>query len=276
MADITFCEQISVLSDFSQGDIIRVFGAASPKHQLGIIINADCDLANRKNDGIISYLPVYSLRDYMAKFWSEGFLRGKTSEALKRLMDISKLPAEEKALLEDWIREENPEIVIEGLCKQTTSRNAIEVKRQVDIAHICLTCEDRFEAIRILASMDNKPDKFFADRVREALKHSEDSHLFISEIPSATEMGFLVRLRRIHSMDESHCFKSEAQHCARAKDIGWSAYRIARLTGPMKYKLVHLFAHQFSRVGLPTDTESYASLVVQAFVESAIKEKIIQ
>lgn len=273
MADLTFCEQTSVLSDFSQGDIIKIFGATDPKHHLGIIINADCDLAQKKNDGIVSYLPVYSLRDYVTIFWSEGFLRGKISAAINRIMEVKSLPNEDRARLENWIKEVTPEEIIDALCGEVNHKNALEIRRQVDVAHICLTCEDGFNAIRLLASKENKPEKFLADRVKEALKHAEESHLFISEIPGEVELGFLVRLKRIYSMEERDCFKSKAQHNARAPDIGWSAYRTAKLTGPMKYKFVHLFAHQFSRVGLPDETESYANLVVQAFVDSALMKE---
>ena len=99
-----------------------------------------------------------------------------------------------------------------------------------------------------------------------------DGHLVINELLSEAEMGFVVRMRRIYSLDEGLCFKSERQFLTKSTQPDFAAIRICKLSGVFQFKLAQLFAYQFSRVGLPDEFREMHSLVLDDVAKSFLEE----
>ncbi|EBA13243.1 hypothetical protein RCCS2_05139 [Roseobacter sp. CCS2] len=100
-----------------------------------------------------------------------------------------------------------------------------------------------------------------------------DGHLVINEIFGQSELGFVVRMRRIYAIGEKDVFRSQRGHLTRASTKKISAVRTAKLTPIFQFKLAQLFAYQFSRVGLPDAFKEMHSMVLDdlalTFTETA-------
>jgi hypothetical protein len=77
--------------ELGQGDIIALeYPEGKTGPELGVVINADCDLANGKTDGTIAYLPIFSFRQYLDLFWAPGHLTTTVAESEHRIVEITK------------------------------------------------------------------------------------------------------------------------------------------------------------------------------------------
>ena len=97
---------VSEKDDLGQGDILRLVGSKKPPH-MGVIINADCDLANGKTDGIISYLPLYSLKEYLSEFWIVDFLASQKNQIISNILCTCAFPRDETDTLARWLHDDD-------------------------------------------------------------------------------------------------------------------------------------------------------------------------
>ena len=67
-------------SGLRQGDIIKLY--SEKNSNFGVIVNADCDLANDKIDGHVAYVPIYTFPDFIERFWA-----AEQIQTIKKLLD---------------------------------------------------------------------------------------------------------------------------------------------------------------------------------------------
>jgi len=103
--------------------------------------------------------------------------------------------------------------------------------------------------------------KFCEELVRDAKKQMGDDHFFITEIVGDSAVGYTIRMRRIYTLPADSCFVNYSSMQSSGVS-GVTAYRISRLTPYYKFKAAQLFAHQFSRIGLPDETTALSELAV--------------
>ncbi|RUX78136.1 hypothetical protein EOA25_38970 [Mesorhizobium sp. M2A.F.Ca.ET.040.01.1.1] len=94
-----------------------------------------------------------------------------------------------------------------------------------------------------------------------------DGHFFISEIIDDTNVGFVVRMRRIYTLPEVDYFVSTSVQRSRSDGARPTAVRAGRLTGLYRFKLLQLFAQQYSRIGLPDEVTALGALAIDDLVE---------
>lgn len=275
MNETQLCEPTQKLH---QGDIIRIHDSGNSNHPtLGVIINADCDLENDKLDGVIAYLPVYKFRDYLIKFWIENYVNQKRANSLSNLTKICKLSSsnEEGDLLE-WLSTESPETVAEKLSISLSLKPKIaeNVRSELITVHKCLSPDYSNLEILTYFCEREKPKHMETARkmVADAKKNMGDGHFFMSEIVGEEEIGFVIRMRRIYTIDAAQCYSSMAEQRAKASGIGVSAGRIARLTPLYQFKVAQLFANQFSRIGLPNEMTQLSELAVESLAQQLAGE----
>ena len=113
-------------ADLRQGDILRRYKNPISREGAtwGFVINADCDLANRKNQGHISWLEVIPTEEYWQRFWAPQqlatFAQKKSQQicdqinsALKKQgSDLDRLSHDR---LVDWVRRRKPEEIISSI-----------------------------------------------------------------------------------------------------------------------------------------------------------------
>jgi hypothetical protein len=89
-----------------------------------------------------------------------------------------------------------------------------------------------------------------------------DDHFFLSEIVGEKKIGFVIRMRRIYTIEADRCFTSEAELRAKSSGSGTAAGRKARLTPLYQFKVAQMFASQYSRIGLPNEITQLSQLVI--------------
>lgn len=254
-----------------QGDIIRISDQNNQHHpNLGIIINADCDLENNKIDGVIAYLPIYSFEEYIKKFWIENYVRQKRDSSLANIGRICKLSSVELSDLLDWISSSTPESIADKIIKSSTKKtDAAVVKNELDTVHKCISLDCNGLEILTYFCEQAKPKHMDTAKkmVAEAKKNMGDGHFFVSEIVGEQDIGFVIRMRRIYTIDANKCFTSIAEQRAKIKGKEISAGRIARLTPLYQFKVAQLFANQYSRIGLPNEVTQLSELAVDSLAQ---------
>lgn len=116
---------------FLQGDIIKVVDPAEnfsfPPY--GIIINADCDIAHCKVDGVLSFVPLLPFEMYFRTFWVPSFIETRRVELLDSIGQLCGLGLHDCQQLEEWIREDGVGEVVSRLAKAyRVKSNAISSK----------------------------------------------------------------------------------------------------------------------------------------------------
>lgn len=248
-----------------QGDIIHLVGSPdSPR--LGVIINADCDLANRKTDGVISFLPIYGLSEYLRKFWMFEHLEGQRNQIQREILAICGVEKENQPALNDWLHDEDNNRIVENLATEfdlsgkAVSRLKAQVEKYIEVFSSNLTSSNQFKK---LCSYQSNPGDFAKKQVQAAYKNLGEGHLFINEIRGMRQLGYVIRMRRIYSLEEDRIFRSPKDYLLSDRTGSSCGIRTCRLSGVFQFKLAQLFAYQFSRIGLPDEFREMHSLILE-------------
>jgi len=251
-----------------QGDVIRLVGGdKNHGFDLGVIINADCDMQNKKHDGVIAFLPIYTFKGYLEKFWFNRFIIERKNEviaALKKIVSIEDRHVDELVLWiesgDKTIREKGAEIIFKDYhLGDKAEQKADEVlSKLIDVVEFSLA---GLEGVSKFRAKDASAEKYCKSLAIEAIKQMGSDHFFVTEIRNDDSIGFVVRMRRIYTIPAESCFKTNSDFES-SKSNGFSGYRICRLTPYYKFKVSQLFAHQFTRIGLPDQTTKLSELAI--------------
>jgi hypothetical protein len=263
-------ERAHINEDFLQGDILRLVDHNSDyDFNLAMIINADCDMQNKKHDGVIAVLPIYTFQQYLQKFWLQNFLLAQKNEAMDIIASTISIEDRHIADLCDWIKIDGKAALAKGASKifERYEPNVKQLKRLDDALtklHNAIVgqSEGSLTAVSKFGPDDKeKLKKYCRDQVLDAKKKMGDGHFFITEVKSDDSIGYVVRMRRIYSLAADICFISNSS--LQSSGIkGKAALRICRLTPHYKFKVSQLFAYQYSRIGLPDDTSALSELAI--------------
>jgi len=125
---------------------------------------------------------------------------------------------------------------------------------------------------RLIDSNFGAREQHLEKLTRTALRSLGDSQFFINEIYGQTELGFVIRMRRIYSLSTGSLYTTYPLFASKQLLDGPSAIRIARLTNLYRFKIAQMFAHQYSKIGLPDEITSLnvlaADAAIGAFMES--------
>lgn len=260
-----------------QGDIIRLEYEIAQQDgpELGVIINADCDLAHGKLDGVIVYLPMYAFHTFLERFWAPSFIEGQRQSLVERISNLCSLNKNDASDLLSWLQREQVTEIAERLsqtCK-LKKKDAAELSEKLDRLRSCIA-KDAIP-LRVFAELcrrETNPHQFAHKKIVHAQSSMGEGHFFISELAGESDIGFVVRMRRIFTIDVNLCFPTKSAQLSSTKGDGLSAYRIARLTSVFRFRLAQLFAHQFSRIGLPDDITALGGLAVDDMVTKLLGE----
>ena len=256
---------------FLQGDIIRLVDRderdADPAY--GIIINADCDLAHCKIDGVVSYLPLFSFDYYFQTFWIPAYIAERKYELLQSVAQICELEKEQSDDLANWIHEDAPSAVVAKLAAAYSVREGALRPKILEL-HTIEQCpnHDLQLLVRLIELQGRTKDELLPKYATRALKSLGDGHFFINEIVDVPSIGFVARMRRIYSISADLVYPSISQFRLRTSNAPETifAVRIAKLSNLYRFKIAQLFAYQFSRIGLPDEITALNEIAVQAAV----------
>jgi hypothetical protein len=252
---------------FLQGDILEMVDEhgerADPPY--GIVINADCDLAHCKIDGVISYIPVFPFETYFVKFWIPAFADLRRKELVDAIAQRCALKTDLNDPLCEWLKEETADAVAQKI-SSTYSVKLHDLKDKMkELSLIVNTNSFDWGLLETLISQQQgAKDEVLARYAKRALKNLGDGHFFLNEIHGLSNVGFVARMRRIYSVDAECIFPSRSEFISRSKNSPLHGVRIAKLTNLYRFKVAQLFALQYSRIGLPDEITSYAWKLVTA------------
>lgn len=258
-------------SKFRQGDIMKLFGDIHADY--GVIINADCDLANDKIDGFIAYVPLYTFKDYIERFWSSDQIKVITKQCKK---DLGRFFTKESEIeeLASWLNQGGVDEVVSQLVPHTglKAKEQASLEKIIRKLHACLQGSS-LKCLTAIYSLESDPEKHTQNQLASLKSNLGEGHLMISSVAGISDLGFVMRTKRVFSIDQALCFKSMAEHLLKSKDDdAVAAVRVARLASTYKYKAAQIFAQSFSRIGLSDEITRLNDLAIMEIVENLRKK----
>ncbi|WP_439541222.1 hypothetical protein [Hyphomicrobium sp.] len=231
------------------------------------MINADCDLAHQKTDGVVAFLPIYSFHDYLSQFWAPGHIQEVVDHATQAVLKLA--DDSDAAVLHAWLKSSGAEAVCfsivryKGLKKSQSDQLDRELRRLA----ICLdAAQAPIIRFRHLCSAAPDPASYARTHITSAKKAMGEGHFVFSDLVDDQSVGFVIRMRRIYTMPEGDCFVSTSEQMSRSQGDRPTAVRVARLTERYRFKVLQLFSQQYARIGLPDDVTALSALVIDDLV----------
>lgn len=254
-------------SPIQQGDIL-IFPDNDDGSKYGIIVTGDCDIAQKKCRGVISYCNITTVKYFIThEFLKDNFIEKelkkleenitkRTCKLLKAEMsstffyNIINLSTEKlHSLLND-----------DGdLLKKIDSYKEITEKK-------CFSFSDYRSLLRLNNCLNDAQLEEKVKKAKETLKSKLNNlpgdKFFITELPDQNDnYGYIVHLRIIDSIKQSDI----------EDKFNKSVYRIGHLTAPFLYRLTQQLGAVFSDIGLPSEYEKYRSNIADFLLEEMEK-----
>ena len=267
MSEVKFSECESATDDrpIRQGDVIESLTPNSDP-QFGVIVTADCDIAQSKHNNTLSYVPLLTLGRFLVSHYIPRRLTKALEFAIKELTLRATQFRQDKepgaagfseSAMEAWLRADDGDTVSNVLeIKPGTKRdgftslaNAYRAGQSLSEAATLRQCVEALCGIR--AHQGGSSEKA-AIKIREEIKTYINGlpgdAFFVGSIGTepSQRTGHVAYLRILKELRPSDV-AIRTSELARAK-----AKRIARLRSPFVYRLTQQLASVFSSIGLPT------------------------
>ncbi|MBW0298775.1 hypothetical protein B4P00_21640 [Shewanella xiamenensis] len=175
-----FFKQIEDTEEVRQGDIIRSLNPKTGKAaKLGVVITADCDIAQRKASERYTWLEIVPMKDYIEGPWALEQLRKLSEKRSKTICEylngqIRKLNPNLTALthnsLVNWLREKTAEeILATALGQQPVPDDKL---RELKGFAITVSADDEcaFSRLKAAWTLYNIDERNQQDNVKNAFK----------------------------------------------------------------------------------------------------------
>lgn len=249
-------------ADFMQGDLIENVTQESNKKIFGMILNADCDIAQKKWGNSFSWITIIPAIDYLDEIWSAEQCRIFLEEKRvgKNLKDIN-----------DFLKKKNPDysemnlrIFCEWLQEYDSSNDffiaiqKVPTKNEIsDIDSIRLAfgikCQEMTpgDRIRKIWELTNKSQDDINKKLQNALLKTDGfpDFFFLPTIPNKNIDGLVALLRTINSAPHDRLFKSNVDARINTSSDQPVFFRFGRLADAVRYQVVQKLTFLFSRIG---------------------------
>ncbi|MGY6566543.1 MAG: hypothetical protein ACXIU5_17510 [Halomonadaceae bacterium] len=280
-----FFTLIEDTEEVRQGDIIRKLNPKTGEtEKLGIVITADCDIAQRKAGERYTWLEIVPMAAYIEGPWAQEQLR-KLSE--KRSNAICEH-------LNSQIRKQKPgltalthESLVRWLCSNTAEEILTSATgkaptadskplRDLQAFELTVSTDEtqsafgRLKAAWTLFGVEEKNQK---ESVRNAFKDGGgfQDYFVLPELPRQTGLGFVVMLRSMWTIMAPDLYLTEQD--ARIHDRPDAFHRLGRLNDGIRFSITQKLAFLFSRIGMPKTFESACETAAELTVEEFFKKK---
>jgi hypothetical protein len=255
--------------------------------RFGVILTADCDIAQGRVSQFLTYLPIIDAGVYLNEVWAKNRLSrmrdgeivnigGQLHKYHRRFNpDARYLPDSE---VEAWILADSVENILEALQidqpkeKAALSAGLQKVKQIVQWARDndaanTLSRYAKALAVRGGQAAVQTREKILRDAKSDLVKNLPTDSYFLTSLPQVDVSGCVCMLRYIRPIDMS----SLATSYVEAREKNDMAFRLGRLSPTVKYALTQKFAALFTRIGLPQDFEEWQQLVAEDSCDSVLK-----
>lgn len=279
-----FFKVISDQDGLRQGDVIKKTSDAGVS-VYGVILTADCDIAQNKSRGKITWLEIVSVRRYIEDYWSEEQLT-KLSEKYGRVVRDSlnskirkvdeKLAPMQQDSLAEWLRFEGAEEIVRKVYGDEKSAEIDKVKQLLIGLTLSLGVNGVGPSFSRLSAAWDLFGVSVAKR-REALTNLFKSsggfqdYFLLPELPGVLGYGYVVLLRSISTLDIEEVFVSEVD--ARINDQPNAFFRLGRLHDGIRFAIAQKMAFLFSRIGMPTSYEEACEVSLNMVIDELLEVK---
>ncbi|WP_432050205.1 hypothetical protein [Verrucosispora sp. NA02020] len=271
MGDVLIeCTPVADGAPIRQGDIFifrdRRFDSDIWR-KAGVIVTADCDIANDKHAGIISYVPILPIRDYLAWRIIPRIADDRRKRTLTRMCEtvgriekdlgiepgLSSHAIEVLATVDNGMEDLAQHLY--GLDQKDTD-NLTAMIGEISVCEDVRTSSTYQEQFLALSSILPPTKKKSASEVllsdvRDRLKNLPGDVFFLSSLDRDHTEGYVAYLRLIR---ETHLHQLSTSYYD--KDArGIIANRTSSLRAPYVYRLTQQMAEVFASIGLPEEYE---------------------
>ena len=268
-----------------QGDVLvwSENPAQDPWKKLGIVVTADCDLAQSKHRGVLSYCPVLTLNDFLALHWAVDDLEkqrlryleatiGRLSTTLTAL-DPKRQPITDQEVLSGWVSRRGAVGILQDVGAEGTAHEKSLSEVLLCLEGICRAREsaDIKQQLRALADarlrLKSSPnDSELLDEQRRVWDNYKQRIVgklpgdlfFLSQLGPMHTTGYVVYLRRVIEIDEGEIAVTADQAPRRA------IKRLSRIAAPFRYRITQKLAAVFADIGLPPEYETLSQVTIAA------------
>lgn len=280
-----FFTQIDDTEEVRQGDIIRKLSRDTGKTEaLGIVITADCDIAQRKAGERYTWLEIVPMGTYIEGPWAREQLRKlseKRSKAICETLDsqIRKLQPGLAALtresLAQWLRSKSAEEIIESITGEAPAKDSKPL-RDLQAFALTVTADESnspLSRLRAAWTLFGTDEKSQLENMRNAFKDGGgfQDYFVLPELPQQAGLGFVVMLRSMWTIMAYDLYLSEQD--ARIRDRPDAFHRLGRLNDGIRFSITQKMAFLFSRIGMPKTFESACETAAELTFEELFKKE---
>lgn len=246
-----------------------------PWRRFGLIVTADCDLAQEKHEGILSYVPIFDLPDYLRLFYFPRRLRTERAKAADQALAVMRRLQSElrpdfaEPVSEDAVEQmlhRSPTQVADALRTSGDQRShlirLISAIQECDHALDTLSHDGALEAFASTrVALGGEKEKALNDLMRDVqqlLRSLPGDGLFLGSLNADHATGYVAYLRVIRETSEATIALRPAQ--LELEHV--ESKRIGRLSSPYIFHLTQRLASVFTAIGLPTEYEEHRAAVV--------------
>lgn len=280
-----FFTQIEDTEEVRQGDIICKLNPKTGEATLGIVITADCDIAQRKASERYTWLEIVPMAAYIEGPWAEEQMRKLSEKRSKAICEYlnGQIRKQQQGLaplthesLVKWLRSKTAE---EILARVTGKVPTAEDKPLRDLQGFALTVsadktESAFRRLKAAWALFGIEEKNQQDSVRSAFKDGGgfQDYFVLPELPRQTGIGFVVMLRSMWTIMAPDLYLTEQD--ARIHDRPDAFHRLGRLNDGIRFSITQKLAFLFSRIGMPKTFESACETAAELMVEEFFKKNV--
>jgi hypothetical protein len=291
MSNASF-QEISETDEFRQGDIIRPYDetrsfSGLPAGSAGVIVTADCDIANDKYGDYLSYLPIVPADSYLDSFWAPPRLERITFDACKQVIDTiykteKKRDSDVHRLSQDefldWFRGRGASAILNliplnaGQEKETASKQLAIIEaalqRRLNTLHpniACLKSCWKLKGFQVQKQIEELK-KGIADLTNAV------SFFLIPELPDSPPYGHVVTIRDVRSINADNIFASRRAVPYHRRDDS-CMYRVGRFSDRIRFAISQKLASLFSRIGMTSHFEADCKVVPDLVIASLFPDE---
>lgn len=255
-----------------QGDVIEALAPADPESRFGVVVTADCDIAQLKHNNTVSYVPLFVLPRYVAAFYIprrlERILKQLREDLTRRATTIRQQQHPDSApfsegAIDVWVEGADGAAIAAALEAPADKRRNefIALADTYRAARLARGAEDLEAGVKALTLVSqyrgSTAEKALSktwDEIHGYVRDLPGDAFFIGSIGEVPELrvGFIAYLRVLRELHPTQVALRPAD--LRSADV--RVKRIARLRSPYLYRLTQQLASVFSSIGLPTAYET--------------------
>ncbi|MEQ8283855.1 hypothetical protein [Parvibaculum sp.] len=260
-----------------QGDIIHSkMRNGKPEDVWGVVLTADCDIAQKKAGDQFSWLEIVRCEYYLEKYWARDQLKrliekqsrvacdGLNARLRRSDLHLSEIDA---ASLSIWLAENDAEEIL----RQTGEKEDKKLSSLLSALRISAELEgdgSSLDRLRQAWTLIGRKEESQRQSVKEAFdaERGFPDYLVVPELPNTMGYGFVVLLRSIHILPSRDLFPSQVD--ARISGRPEAFYRMGRFGDSLRFSISQKLAFLFSRIGLSVDFENACDAATTLAVES--------